>query len=430
MKSRDEIFKEGRKVVKKIIDQAAETARAETDNVPEPGLTGDFTFPVKATLNKGLEGAITGSTGIGYVNGEKGWLLYRGYNIFDLAANCDFEEVIYLLLYGDLPDVHELEAFKKKLIGYRSIPEVVIDVLKKIPTPHTHPMAALRTAISVLGTLDATADDCSVDAEREVAIRLIAQLPGVVAAIARIREHKRLVPQDISCTHACNFLYTMTGESPIDINNISEAIMNVALILHADHGMNNSTFTGIVINSSLTDMYSSIVGAIGSLKGPLHGGANERVLYMLEEIGNINKVEEWFKDARATKRKLMGFGHRVYKAYDPRGRVLKPLAKKLAEDHPDFMKLYDIAEKLDDLVCKKLGKEKRIFPNVDFYSGLVYRSLGIKSAMFTPIFAVSRIVGWTARALEYLQTNRIMRPRAVYTGDLKKKLIPIEKRKK
>ena len=222
----------------------------------------------------------------------------------------------------------------------------------------------------------------------------------------------------------------ITGERPYDISPIAERVMNLALILHADHGMNNSTFTGITINSSLSDMYSSIVGAIGSLKGPLHGGANERVLYMLEEIGNINKVEDWYNDAIETKRKFMGFGHRVYKAYDPRARILKPVAKMLAEEHNDFMKLFDIASKLDDLVCNNLGKKKKIFPNVDFYSGLVYRSLGIKSAMFTPIFAVARIVGWTARILEYLENNRIMRPRAVYTGQLNKKYVTLEKRRK
>ena len=416
------------KDVKELIKQAAERAAKETDNVPEPGLTGDFSFPMSVTINKGLEGAITCGTEIGYVNGAKGWLVYRGFNIFDLAEKSSFEEVSYLLLYGKLPNKSELESFKKKLVGYRSVPGVVLEVLKKIPTPNTHPMSALRTAVSVLGTLDATAEDTSVEAETEAAIKLIAQLPTVAGAVARIREHKQIVDPDASLSHAGNFLYMMTGEKPQDISQIAERIMDVCLILHADHGMNNSTFSSMCINTTLSDMYSSIVGGICSLKGPLHGGANERVLYVLEEIGQVDRVESWFAEARKTKRKVMGFGHRVYKAYDPRARILKPLAKMLAEEHPDYMQLYNIAEKLDDVVCAELGKQKNIFPNVDFYSGLVYRSLGIKTPMFTPIFAVSRVSGWTARILEYLKTNRIFRPRAVYTGALKKDFVPIENR--
>ena len=416
------------KDVSTLIKEAAEKASKETDNVPEPGLTGDFSFPMSVTIKKGLEGAITCGTEIGYVNGAKGWLVYRGYNIFDLAEKSTFEEVSYLLLFGKLPNPTELESFKKKLVGYRSVPDVVIDILKKIPTPNTHPMSALRTAVSVLGTLDATAEDTSVEAETEAAIKLIAQMPTMAGAIARIREHKQIVAPDAELSHAGNFLYMMTGEKPSDISKIAEKIMDVCLILHADHGMNNSTFSSMCINTTLSDMYSSIVGGIGSLKGPLHGGANERVLYVLEEIGQLDKVEAWFAEARKTKRKVMGFGHRVYKAYDPRAKILKPLAKMLAEEHPDYMKLYEIAKKLDDIVCAELGKEKRIFPNVDFYSGLVYRSLGIKIAMFTPVFAVSRISGWCARILEYLKTNRIFRPRAVYTGPLKKEFTPIDKR--
>jgi len=204
--------------------------------------------------------------------------------------------------------------------------------------------------------------------------------------------------------------------------------MDVALILHADHGMNASTFTTMVINSSLSDMYSSVVGGIGSLKGPLHGGANERVLYDLLEIGSPDKVESWFHKARETKRKIMGFGHRVYKAYDPRARILGPLAKVIADHNPEIKPLYEVAARLDDLVCSELGKEKKVFPNVDFYSGLVYRGLGIDTPMFTPIFAVSRVAGWTARALEYLATNRIFRPRAVYTGPIRLEFVPIDQR--
>ena len=411
--------------IKKLIREAAEEARKEVERVPEPQFVGEAKFPMQLTIGKGLEGAITNATQIGYICGEKGWLIYRGYDIFDLAEKSCFEEVCYLLLFGDLPKKKELEEFKSKLRGYRTVPDVVIDVLKNMPIRTVHPMTALRTAVSMLGALDAMAEDDSLEAKTEIAIKLIAQLPTIAGAISRLRLDKEIVPPDPSMSHAANFYYMLTGEKP---DADFEKIMDVCLILHADHGMNASTFTGMVIGSTLSDMYSAVTGAIGSLKGPLHGGANERVIYMLEEIGHPDRVEEWLEETLKAKRKVMGFGHRVYKAYDPRARILKPLAKYLAEKVPDMMNLYSIAEKLDKLVCEKLGKTKRVFPNVDFYSGLVYRSMGIKTKMFTPIFAVSRVAGWTARILEYLKDNRIFRPRAIYTGPLKREYIEIERR--
>jgi len=389
-------------------------------------LTGSVSWPVEATLQRGLDGAIACETTIGYVNGAKGWLVYRGYNIFDLAEKSSFEETTYLLLFGKLPTQKELDDFKAKLRANMKAPKVVLDVLKTIPTAKTHPMAALRTAISVLGNLDEKAEDTSVEAETEVAIKLIAQMATYAGAISRIRQGKEPVEPDPSLSHAGNFCYMMTGEKP---DEMMERIMDVSLILHADHGMNASTFTSMVVNSSLSDMYSTISAGIGSLKGPLHGGANERVLYDLEEIGSPDNVEAWFAKARETKRKVMGFGHRVYKAYDPRARILGPLAAMMIETKPEMKKLYDTAVKLDALVCAQLGAQKRVFPNVDFYSGIVYRALGIETAMFTPIFAVSRVSGWTARVLEYLKDNRIFRPRAVYTGPLRKEYEPIESRK-
>ena len=411
--------------VNKLIREAAEKAARETDAEPEPQLVGEVTWPVEVKIGRGLEGALACTTKVGYVNGSKGWLIYRGYNIFDLAEYSSFEETSYLLLYGKLPTKQELDEFNKKLIANRAVDKAVIDVLKMIPTAKTHPMSALRTAVSVLGTLDEKAEETTVEAEREVAIKLIAKMATIAAAIARIRQGKEPVEPDNSLSHAGNFLYMMTGEKP---DATYERIMDVALILHADHGMNASTFTTMVVNSSLSDMYSSVVGGICSLKGPLHGGANERVLYDLEEIGDPSNVEAWFKKARETKRKVMGFGHRVYKAYDPRARILGPLAKLLSEKDPANKKLYETAVKLDAIVCKELGVEKKVFPNVDFYSGIVYRSMGIETAMFTPIFAVSRVAGWTARALEYLAENRIFRPRAVYTGPVKADYVPIDKR--
>ena len=413
------------KEVNELIAQAAIKAAQETDDEPEPALTGEVTWPIQVNIGKGLEGAISNTTKIGYVNGAKGWLIYRGYNCFDLAEKSSFEETAYLLLYGKLPIKSELDIFNKKLIGYRNVSNTVLDTLHGIPTTRTHAMSALRTAISVLGTLDESADDTSIEAETEVAIKLIAQVATLAGAIARIRQGKEPINPNPEMSHAKNFLYMMSGSVP---DEMYERIMDISLILHADHGMNASTFTTMVINSSLSDMYSSIVGGIGSLKGSLHGGANEHVLYDLNEIGSPENVGSWFKRARESKRKVMGFGHRVYKAYDPRARILGPIAKLMADSNPIFKTLYDTAAKLEELVCAELGKEKKIFPNVDFYSGIIYKAMGIDTAMFTPIFAVSRIAGWTARALEYLAENRIFRPRAIYTGPIKSEYISIGKR--
>jgi citrate synthase len=294
-----------------------------------------------------------------------------------------------------------------------------------IPTARTHPMAALRTAVSVLGTLDESAEKLTVADETDVAVKLIAQLATLTGAIARIRHGREpLAPRD-DLGHAANLLYLMTGEEP---DPMVARIMDIGLILHADHGMNASTFTTMVVNSSLADMYSSVVAGIGSLKGPLHGGANEQVLYDLEDIQRPENVEPWLDRAQATKRKVNGFGHRVYKAYDPRARILGPLAELLSRRDPATRNLYQIAVALDELMTSRLGKEKKIFPNVDFYSGIVYKAMAIEPGMFTPIFAVSRVAGWCARALEYLGDNRIFRPRAIYTGPPRMEYQPLDRR--
>jgi citrate synthase len=411
--------------VNELIRSAAAKAAEETDDQPEPGLTSDIEWPIEAKIGKGLEGAISNTTRIGYVNGTKGWLVYRGYNCFDLAEKSTFEETTYLLLFGKLPTSAELSSFTEKLVSFREVPAEVLDILKSTMTSKTHPMSALATGVSLLGMMDESANDTSVEGESEIAAKLTAQLATLAGAIARIRANQEPVTPDSELSHAGNFLYMMTGRTPDDT---LERIMDVALILHADHGMNASTFTSMVVNSSLSDMYSSIVAGIASLKGPLHGGANERVLYDLEEIGDADKVTDWFHSARATKRKVMGFGHRVYKAYDPRARILGPFADLMTAKHPEYRGLYETAVKLEDAVCSELGEEKKIFPNVDFYSGLVYKAMGIDAAMFTPIFAVSRIAGWTARTLEYLEDNRIFRPRAVYVGPTKSDYVAIENR--
>jgi citrate synthase len=412
-------------VVSQAIQAASVKARQETDDQPEPAVTGALSFPMEVTIDSGLAGAICNGTTIGYVNGEKGWLIYRGYNCFDLAEYSNFEETAYLLLYGRLPSSNEMAEFNDQLKRSRAIPNELIDLLRAIPIQKTHPMLALQAALALLGTFDDSPMESTVEAEREISIRLIAQTATIVGAIARLRQGLEPVAPDESLSLSGDFLQMMTGNPP---DPLAERVMDVSLILHADHGMNASTFTAMVVNSSLSDMYSSVVAGVGSLKGPLHGGANEEVLRVLEEIGGEENVESWFEEARKQRRLVMGFGHRVYKAYDPRARIIGPLAHMLAEGRPEIKSLLDTAVKLEEVVVRELGAEKRIFPNVDFYSGLVYRALGIDAALFTPIFAVSRVAGWTARVLEYLADNRIFRPRAVYTGPIKSDYVSIEQR--
>lgn len=388
----------------------------------QPKYVGKMEWPVTVQLNKGLEGAITNETEIGYVDGEKGWLVYRGYNIFDLAEHSTYEETTYLLLFGKLPTRQELDAFKQKLVSYRRVPEEVIDVLKTIPRK-THPMAALRTGVSVLGNLDPDADKGTLESETEISIKLISQIATIAGAVARIRKGQQPVDPDPSLDHTANYLLMTAGEKPDDLMG---KVMDVAMILHADHGMNNSTFTTMCIHSTLSDMYSAVVGGIGSLKGPLHGGANEQALAEILKLKDEEDASRYVKECVAQKKKIMGFGHRVYKAYDPRAKVLGKFSQEVTEKK-GMGRLYRIAKTVEDEVIAAYG-EKGIFPNVDFYSGTVYYAFGIEPAMFTPIFAVSRTAGWCARVLEYISINRIFRPRAMYVGARELQYVPIDQR--
>jgi len=408
----------------KIREAAKVAAQYHTDNVGAPAAT-RLEWPVAVSVNKGLEGAIACETKIGYVDGVNGRLVYRGHDSFELSEHSNFEETSYLLLYGKMPNAAEYKAFDEKLKGYRKLPHEIYDALKLGAVKTAHPMTSLYITTGMLGALDQKSEDVSWQNQEEIAIRLISRISTLVGEIARLRKGLEPVEPDLSLGHAANLVYMMTGSKP---DEATTKLMDIALILHADHGMNASTFTAMVANSSLSDMYSSVVAGITSLKGSLHGGANEKVLYDLEEIGTPDKAEEWFKKAREEKRKVMGFGHRVYKAYDPRARIFGPLVEFMARRNPEINNLYSIAKKLDAIICEQFGKEKKIFPNVDFYSGLIYRGMGIETAMFTPIFAASRISGWTARILEYLKENRLFRPRAVYTGETKAEYIPIDKR--
>ncbi|MDA2916341.1 citrate synthase/methylcitrate synthase [Nitrospinae bacterium AH_259_B05_G02_I21] len=372
---------------------------------------------------KGLDGVIACETHINYIDGAAGKMIYRGYDVEEIGEQTNYEETAYLLIYGKLPTQSELDDFTAKLISYRSVPPEVIQVLKIIPTAKTHPMSALRTGVSALGTFNPDAEEQSVENYEDIGLQLIAKLATIAGAVQRIRAGKEPVEPDPSLDHSANFCYMMTGEKP---SEVFEKMMGLSLVLHADHGVNASTFSSMVVISSLTDMYSAIAAGIGSLKGPLHGGANEQVLYMLNEIGSADKADEYMDNAIKNKVKIMGFGHRVYKAYDPRARIFALHSKELCEaaGKPE---LYEIAKRVEEKVIDAYGA-KGIFPNVDFYSGTIYHCLGIETAMFTPLFAVSRVAGWVARILEYLPQNRIFRPRAVYLGEKDLQYVPIDQR--
>jgi citrate synthase len=372
---------------------------------------------------KGLDGVIACETTINYIDGQAGKMIYRGYDIEEIGELTNYEECTYLLLYGKLPTQNELKEFKEKLVSYRAVPPEVLQVLKSVPVPNTHPMSAMRTGVSALGNMNPNAEEQTIENYEDIGLQLIAKMATIGGAVQRLRAGKEPVDPDPSLDHAANFCYMMTGEKP---GEVFEKMMDLSLVLHADHGMNASTFTSMVIISSLTDMYSAICGGIGSLKGPLHGGANEQVLYMLNEIGSADKVDEYIDNAIKNKVKIMGFGHRVYKAYDPRARILGGHSQEICEaaGKPE---LYEIAKRVEDKVIEAYGA-KGIFPNVDYYSGTVYHCLGVETAMFTPLFAVSRVAGWVARVLEYLPQNRIFRPRAIYLGEKDLSYVSIDQR--
>lgn len=374
-------------------------------------------------IKRGLEGVVFTESELSFINGQEGKLYYLGIPIEELAEKSTYEEVAYLLLYRKLPTKAELEEFDKKLKENRAVRVEKVASFANYPRD-AHPMAALRTAISELGLFDPKAEDTSLENLRETGISLIAKFPTVVAALKRLREgHLPLEPRS-DLSHAANFYYMLNGEVP---SKEQEKLLDVALILHADHGMNASTFTALVIHATASDLYSSIVGAIGALKGPRHGGANEQVLKMIQGIGDASQVPEWFKQKLEKKERIMGMGHRVYKAYDPRARILKRYAEEVAKAHGRTRE-YEILVAIEKEAEKYLAP-KGIYPNVDFYSGVVYSDLGIPVEFFTPVFAVARIAGWVGHILEYTEKdNRLIRPRAKYSGELDKPYIPIEQR--
>ncbi len=376
------------------------------------------TANIPATANKGLEGVVACTTEISTIHDVT--LLYRGYTIEDLAQNCGFEETAYLLWNNKLPNKSELEKFKSQLAANATLPADFLPVLETIAKTNAHSMAKLRTAVSHFGLLDKNAENITNAGIVENATRLTGALGTIVAALSRFEQGQKPVAPVAGKTIAWNFLNMIRGQEP---TAEEEKLFDTALVLHADHELNASTFTARVVASTTSDYYSDITAALGSLKGPLHGGANEAVMLMLKEIGDYSKVDAFIADAVDAKKKVMGIGHRVYKNGDPRAKILKELSlqtckKAGLEDYHRM--LVRIQEQMEE--------KKGLMPNVDFYSGLVYTALKLRPRDFTPIFAVSRVSGWSAQVLEQYANNRIYRPRGFYTGKTDVKVASIDKR--
>lgn len=370
------------------------------------------------TTTKGLEGVVATQSSISSIIDDQ--LTYVGYRIDDLAENSSFEEVVYLLWNLKLPTKQELDDFKADLADNMELPDGVIDHLHSYDLSTVHPMAALRTAVSLLGLYDDEADVMDEAANKRKAMRLQAKIATVVTAFARIRKGKEPVKPKKNLSFAANFLYMLNGE---EANDIEVEAINKALVLHADHELNASTFTARVCVATLSDIYSGVTAAISALKGPLHGGANERVMAMLEEIGEEDNAIPYIKQKIANKEKIMGMGHRVYRNGDPRAKHLKHMSKELTKITGQS-KWYNMSVKIEDYI----KEEKGLPANVDFYSASVYHSLGIDNDLFTPIFATSRVSGWLAHILEQYDNNRLIRPRAEYVGPQTQEYVAIENR--
>lgn len=370
---------------------------------------------------KGLEGVVANATRLSDVIGDKGQLIYAGYDINELVGKVGYKEVVFLLWKGRLPNRRELEDFTNQLRSERELPDGVVDFIKSAPRT-ANPMDVMRTAISMLGLYDPHAEIVNSREVNEARARSITAKIGVIAAyFHRARQGKSLPPVRQDLTEAEHFLYLICGEpQPQEASDT----LDVAFVLHADHGTNASTFSARVTISTLTDFYSAITSAIGTLKGPLHGGANEGVIHMLQEIGSADKVDQYIEQKLARKEKIMGIGHRVYKTLDPRAPHLREMAIKLSKKLGD-PKWINMSERIAQLMKEK----KNLNANVDFYSATVYHSLGIPTDLFTPIFAIARCSGWCAHVLEQLEDNRLYRPLSEYVGEpVGKKVVPIDER--
>jgi citrate synthase len=372
-----------------------------------------------ATSGAGLRGVAAATSSISDVNGDKGELIYQGFNIHDLAEHSTFEEVIFLLWNKRLPTSSELSTLEQSLRSSYALPQEIDDLMKQFPRD-ADPIDVLRTAVSALEFFDSTARDLSREASLKTAIRLTAQFGTLVAANDRIRRGLDPVTPQGSLNIAANFLYMLRGEAPSERD---ARIFDVCMILHADHELNASTFTARVVAGTLADMYACVTAAIGALSGPLHGGANTAVMKTLLEIGSVENTESFIKKALVEKRKIMGFGHAVYKTEDPRATHLRKFSKEAGEAAGDT-KWYEMSRKVEEVMMS----EKGLYPNVDFFSASTYYMMGIPLDLYTPIFAVSRISGWTGHILEQYADNKLIRPRAEYIGQRDVPYVPIDQR--
>jgi len=374
-----------------------------------------------SSFKEGLEDVVVSTSEICFIDGREGRLLYRGYDVDDLVRSSSFEEVVYLLWHGNLPSRKDLDAHIKALssMANRKLPLKLIAILRQLPKK-TAPMEVLRTGVSALQAFDPDAEDNAREATVRKAVRLTAQMPTLVAAWERLRRGKPPVAPNPKLTLAANFLCMLSGQKPTEL---AAKTFDVALILHADHEFNASTFAARVTAATLSDLHSAIVSGIGALKGPLHGGANEQVMRMVEQIKTPDRAEAWIRKALADKARIMGFGHRVYRVEDPRAKHLRRLATELGRQTGSARYV-----EILNTVARVVSEEKKIYPNVDLYSGAAYASMGIPTDQFTPIFALSRVAGWSAHVLEQHAHNRLIRPRAEYTGPTRHAYVPLDRR--
>jgi len=379
-------------------------------------------FKEPVVIHKGLDDVYIKESTICFIDGEASRLFYRGYSIKDLADNSTFEETAYLLIYGWLPTRPQLEEFRYRLESYRPLEAGVMQLIRSFPAT-SDPMDAVRTAISALALYDRQPLTDSIDSNIDKGLRILAKTPTIIAAFDRLRNGRQPILPKPGLSHAAGLLYMLTGNEP---DPYEARIMDVALILHAEHEMNASAFSCTVTASTLADMYSTMTSGICTLRGPLHGGANQAALRAVLEVGDPSNAESHVADALAQKKRIMGFGHRVYKTWDPRYLMLKKLGGELASKK-GRTKLFETALAIEASALKHLAGSQ-IFPNIDSYSGVVFHMLGIPVDLFTPVFAMSRIAGWTAHVIEYLQSNRLIRPKALYVGKLGLPYIPIDAR--
>lgn len=379
----------------------------------------------EADQKKGLEGIVIADTRLSKVQGDIGRLIYCGYDIRDLAQYASFEEVVFLLWYNALPTKTQFARFRKTLVEEMSLPKSVLDNMRSYPV-NAHPMAVLRTAVSALGLHDSAAEDNSPDANMRKAMHLTAKMPTIIAAWSRIRNGKEPIAPREDLGLAANFLYMLHGTEP---DKTETDAINVYLVLLADHGMNASTFTSRVVTSTDGDMYSAVTAAIGSLKGPKHGGANEAAMRMFREVSKADSAQKWFdEEVKGKGRRIMGIGHRVYKAPDPRAVILKEHAEQLCH-LKEKCGLLDVAAQLAEIAAlDDYFIERKLFPNVDYYSAILLDAVGIATDMMTPVFAMSRVAGWTAHIIEQWADNRLIRPRGNFVGPMDLQWVPMDER--